>query len=54
MVIAGLPVSERLRLSGETAIVWAAFDPGWYLAAYPEAAKQLADRSPGSRAGLVS
>ena len=46
MAIADLPVAERLRLAGETVITWAALDPDWYLATYPEAERQLADRSP--------
>lgn len=38
----------QLRLAGQTAIAWAAFDASWYLAAYASACSQLADTSPGS------
>jgi len=48
MPLADLPVSERLRLPGETAVAWAVFDADWYLAAYPEVADRLTDRSPAA------
>ncbi|HET8997373.1 MAG TPA: glycosyltransferase, partial [Acetobacteraceae bacterium] len=48
MAFTDIPAYERLRLAGETAITWAGFDSEWYLAAYPDVAPQLADRSPAT------
>ena len=39
---AGLPARDILKLQGQTSIAWAVFDPGWYLATYPDARGAIA------------
>ncbi len=46
MPLIDLPAHAVLKLSGQTSIADAVFDPAWYLAAQPEAAAQLVGASP--------
>lgn len=39
---------EELLRCDDAPAAWGAFDPDWYLAAYPEIRDEVADRSPGS------
>ncbi len=48
MPVTDLPARERLQLAGATEILWAVFDPDWYLASYPDVANHLADHSPAT------
>jgi glycosyltransferase involved in cell wall biosynthesis/GT2 family glycosyltransferase len=41
MTSAGQSAHDTLKLSGQTPIVWAVFDPVWYLATYPDARGEL-------------
>lgn len=43
-----LPASEVLKLTGQTEIAWAAFDPAWYCQTYPEVLRALPDNEPES------
>jgi O-antigen biosynthesis protein len=44
----GLPARHTLALPGDAAATWAMFDPDWYLAAHPDIANDIDDRSPGT------
>src|SRR6185437_11716937 len=44
----GLPARHTLRLSGDTTVTWALFNPEWYLAAHPDIAADIDGRSPGA------
>ena len=43
-----LPATDVLKLSGETAIPWAVFDPAWYLRTYPEVASLAGGDDPAA------
>jgi len=40
------PARDVLKLSGQTIIGWAVFDPVWYLGTYPQVRAQLTDEDP--------
>src|SRR5581483_9509192 len=41
MAQAGRPARDTLKLTGQTTIAWATFDPQWYLATYADARSEL-------------
>ena len=43
-----LPASQVLKLPGETPILWAVFDPDWYLCRYPQAGNIVGVCDPAS------